>query len=103
MHLSDFGSGSSPDARLAPVLHWTVIYHGMTIIGYLSAIGALRNLHNRSMNVCTPREHADQLTSSTLWRSRVARWLSVLHLNTDSPLRTFLGARVRIPSKSDFI
>ncbi len=39
-------------------------------------------------------------TSSSRWRSRIARWLSVLHQYTASPLRPFLGTRVRIPRKS---
>ena len=41
-------------------------------------------------------------TSSSRWRSRIARWLSVLHQYTAFPLRPFLGTRVRIPRKSHF-
>ncbi len=70
-----------------------------------------------SQDICPPMEYwgiyitqharihtsrASSSTSSSRWRSRIARWLSVLHRYTAFPLSPFLGTRVRIPRKSHF-
>ncbi len=69
----------------APVLHWAVIYHGIT--GYLPTNEVLRNLYNPT---CTytllQNQLVDQLVSVAQQGSTLA----------------FLGTRVRIPLKSHF-
>ena len=70
-----------------------------------------------SQDICPPMEHwgiyitqharihtsrTSSSTSSSRWRSRIARWLSVLHEYTTFSLRPFSAARVRIPPESQF-
>ena len=66
------------NTRCAPVLHWDVIYQGIT--EYLSASGALRNLYTCiNQYACTHTSRTISPTRSSQWHSWVARWLSVLH------------------------